>query len=318
MSSTITRASLSAILLIVATAKLCSADLFLATMSSRDVLRIDSTTGAITRTYTFPDFVPIGASIRSMAFDGRLLYMTRPSGGITNQLLRLDVVNNIWLPPQLLDTVTLSETPFAILTGLGVRQGEFGFNTLIGVSLNNPATPPSHLFRYDLFPPDFPDPFFLYPNTNFPPPPLPPGMHVQGGDVDPETGDFWVVADQTNGQGMVIGRPIMRVDDNGNILETITPDFGIPVAVRGLGFDRGSLFVAGRELLPPDMSSNKILEIDRSTGAVLNSFQLPGMGIGLPPVGGLTGGEVIPEPTAAVLAIFAMSFLANTVRTRRC
>jgi hypothetical protein len=81
-----------AVLWVLSSAAPCHADLFAVSSPVREVLRIDSTTGAVTRTYPFPDFFT-GASPASMAFDGRIVYLTRPTGFELNEMLRLDVVD---------------------------------------------------------------------------------------------------------------------------------------------------------------------------------------------------------------------------------
>jgi hypothetical protein len=300
MPSTKLRAIASAILLALAGATPCQADLFAVISPVREVLRINSTTGDVTRTYPFPDFFT-GASPASMAFDGRIVYLTRPTGFELNEVLRLDVVDGFWYPPTFVDAVVPPGTPPATLSGLGYRRGGFGLDSLLGVS-HRSATPPSHLFEYPVIPGL--DPFF---NTNIPPSSLPTGIHAHGADVDPATGDFWIAADQTTSGGLVIGHPIMRVDPDGSILETIEPDLNLPTTVRGLGFDRGAMFLAGREF--PTQTS-KIFEIDRATGAVLSTFTLPGN----VQVGAISGGEVIPEPCSSLLAIAA---LIGAVAVRR-
>ncbi|MEX2309516.1 MAG: hypothetical protein WD738_18085 [Pirellulales bacterium] len=265
------------------------ADLFAVLSTIPGILRIDSATGNVTNTYAFPDYLPPPAPSTTvgLAFDGRIVYMSRRNGGI-NELWRLDVRNNFWYPPAFLDTFTPTGPPVP-LTGLGYLRGGFGDGTLIGVSQNPPDDPPSSIFQYFVFP-GFPDPVLV--NINFPPGELPPNMAAQGADVDPATGDLWIAAEEVVGQSRT--PRLLRTSLSGAVLQTLTPALDPPTLVRGVGFDAGAMFIAGRHL--PTVSNN-IYEIDRSTGAILRSFPLPGSGI----VGALTGGSVIPEPGAAFL-----------------
>jgi hypothetical protein len=309
MSSTNIRASIGALVCVLCVTSFSRADLFAKVGNSRDVLRIDSATGNVTRTYSIPEWIPLGNSpgILGMAFDGRTLYMTRPTGGPPNELLRLDVVNNIWFPPTLLID-TFPPEANTLLTGLGFHRDEFGFGHLYAVSQNFIPPPHSSVFDYiDVL--GFPfDPFTL---NSFPPGDLPAGYRAGGADVDPETGDLWVTTIQTNPQGMVIATPVIRVNLDGSILETVEPDFDSPVQVRGLGFDAGAMFVAAREI---PTNANTVFEIDRTTGNILRTFDLPGDGA----VGALTGGDVIPEPSTAFMAMLALcGITASTPRKRK-
>jgi hypothetical protein len=163
------------------------ADLFAVSTGGDEVLRIDTASGSVRRTYPFPDFLPPGNPPNfALAFDGRILYLARGGGGFS-ELLYLDVVNHVWFPPSFVDTFSPSGPQS--LTGLGYRPDEFG-GSLIGVSRSIPLVggPPSNIFQYPAFP--FFDPFLM--NMNFPPGELPPNLVAQGADVDPVTGDLWI------------------------------------------------------------------------------------------------------------------------------
>jgi hypothetical protein len=280
----------------------CCADLFGVMGTGNEVFRIDSTTGVVTRTYPFPDFLPpFNGPSFGLAFDGRLLYLARGVGP-ASQLSILDVVDNVWLPPALVDTATTSQP----LVGLGYHRDEFGFGTLIGVSRHINSGPNSQVFQY-LAPPFF-DPFLI--NVNFPPGELPSNLAAHGADVDPATGELWIAADEVMGQ-TVVGRRIIRSDLTGAVLQTLTPNLpSLPTMIRGLGFDGGAMFIGGRQLAT---NINSIYEIDRSTGAVIRSFTLPGTGT----LNGLAGGEVIPEPGSALLAGVVLGSLATCGGLRR-
>jgi hypothetical protein len=120
-----------------------------------------------------------------------------------------------------------------------------------------------------------------------------------GLDVDPETGDIWLATRQ-QGQAAHLLR---HLDQFGNVLETQTLPFpnGSP-PVRGLGFDHGNLFVV--------TGMRNIYEIDRSNGSILGSFTLPVTGF----IGGLTGGDVVPEP--ATIGLVGICFVGLAVRRR--
>lgn len=283
----------------------CRGDLFAVMSTGRDVMRIDSATGVVTRTYTLPDyFPPPNAPAFGLAFDGRMLYLTRGAGPLS-QIWFLDVTTNVWFPPAFADTFTPSgEQP---LSGLGFRHDEFG-GSLIGVSRSFAGGPPSpsHVFQY--MPQPFFDPFLI--NTNIPPGELPANLSAHGADIDPDTGDLWIVADQLMGQ-TIVGRRLIRSDLNGTVLQTLTlPNISPPVMLRGLGFDAGAMFVGGRQFMT---NTNFVYEIDRSTGEIIRSFAIPGAGS----LNGLAGGDVIPEPSSALLAVIALSSLATKYRRRR-
>lgn len=281
----------------------CSADLFAVLSSSREVLRIDSATGDVTRKYPFPEWLAVPpSSTVGLAFDGRVLYLNaRPDGG-TEYLWQLDVVDNFWYPEEFLDTFSDVSEELVPLTGLGYLPGDPGTGILIGVSRNFGDDPPSHIFQYEIIggaPGVFP--------ISFPPGQLPAGMAADGADIDPATGDLWIgVADL--GEGNPTPR-LLRTDLAGTVLETLTPDLGPATIIRGVGFDADAMFIGVRNL--PDVT-NEIYEIDRSTGEVLRSFVLPGDGT----IGALTGGAVIPEPGGLVLATLAFCGLVVSCRRK--
>lgn len=285
------------------TASPCRGDLFAVMATGDEVLRINSATGAVTRRYPKPDYLlpPIGPSF-GMAFDGRLLYMAHGAGPMS-QLSILDVVDHIWFPPAFVDTNTGSGGPQP-LVGLGYHRDEFGLGTLIGVSRRMTGVN-SNVFQY-LVPPFF-DPLLI--NMNFPPGELPSNLAAHGANVDPVTGDLWILADEVAGQ-TIVGRRLIRSDLTGAVMQTLAlTATSSPTTLRGLGFDAGAMFVGGRQFMT---NLNIISEIDRSTGAVIRSFEIPGAGS----LNGLAGGEVIPEPSSVLLAVLAMGVVAGRRRTR--
>ena len=239
-----------------------------------------------------------------LAFDGRILYLNRNAGAF-NLLFQLDVVDEIWYPPVVMDTFFNPSGLPQPVSGLGFVPGDYGFGSLIAVSRNPIDAPPSYIFKYDIYYPGFPDPIV---NVNVPVGELPPNMDAQGADVDSATGDLWIAADELGGPSRI--PRLLRTDLTGAVLQTLTPLVDPPTIVRGLGFDGDAMFIAGRHL---PTQTNNVYEIDRTTGAILRSFALPGPGT----VGALTGGSVIPEPGAAVLAALAMVCMISRRRPSR-
>jgi hypothetical protein len=284
-------------LTILATAP-CRADLFAVLSTSPEILRIDSATGNVTHTYPFPDWLPFNPTQTvGLAFDGRVVYMNRRAFGF-EELWSLDVVNNFWHAPLFIDSFVppSGQRP---LSGLGFLPDGYGSGNLIGVSRNPPDDPPSHIFQYP-WPIGFPGPNLI--NLNFPPGELPPNMAAHGADIDPTTGDLWIAVDEHVGN-LIVGRHLLRTDLSGTVLETLTPMLDPVTLIRGVGFDAGGMFIAGRSL---PTQTNVVYEIDRVTGAVLRSFALPGSGT----LGALTGGEVLPEPGGYSLGLIAAAVLA--------
>src|SRR4051794_16745531 len=98
------------------------ADLFVDMQPQNQILRIDSSTGAVVQTYTNP-FNFSGSLSAGLTFDGQFLYMTRhnpnPSSAF-DFLFMLDAVNEAWFPPTPISTLpNPSDQPQAI-SGLGV------------------------------------------------------------------------------------------------------------------------------------------------------------------------------------------------------
>lgn len=282
----------------------CYADLFAMTTTGDRVMRIDSTTGAITRSYPLPDYFPPTPPTSGMAFDGRILYLAR-STPIHTDILFLDVVDHLWYPPVLAETYTPPNNSHS-LGGLGFRPDEFG-GSLIGVSRFTANVGPSHIFQYPIWSQPIFDPLLI--NINFPPGELPANLSAHGADIDPATGDLWITADEVSGN-MVLGRRLIRSDMTGAVLQTLIPAVPPVTMIRGLGFDEGAMFVAGRHL--PSLT-NSIFEIDQTTGAVIRSFPIPDGGL----FGALTGGEVIPEPTSALLVALALAGVISCRPLRR-
>ena len=282
----------------------CQADLFATVASRNQVLRIDSTTGAVTRTYDLPAFLPMNnAPMNGLAFDGQMLYLTRRGG--TNEfdeLWRFDVINEFWSPPAILSTFPNPSGVFQPVSGLGYRADEFG-GSLIAVTRNPADSPPSYIFQY-LAPPIFP---FDPPILLGAPGELPPDMDAMGADIDPVTGDLWVSAEEVLGSTRTTR--LLRTDLTGTVLQTLTPALPPVTLIRGVGFDGGSMFIAGRNL---PSQTNDVYEIDRTTGAVLRSFSLPVNTM----VGALAGGEVIPEPATTSLLVVATAAGFGAMRRR--
>jgi hypothetical protein len=321
MSSTTSRASLGAFAIILCSATVGRADLFATMLSGRNVLRLDSVTGDLLRTYEMPAFISGPTSFRGMGFDGRFLYLTRTLPGPIDEVWTLDVVDDVWYFPST-QLETFPSEPNSALNGLGVKRGPFGLRTLLAVGRVNsiiappPPSPQSYLFEYPFFFPGLPG---VIPNANIPPGTPPVGLDAQGADVDPATGDFWIAGDEVNSERQIIGHTIMRVALDGTVLQSVTPQVDDLIVTRGLAFDRGSLFIAGRAFGPEGLA-NRIYEIDRATGEVLNSFPLPisGQGPGMgPPVSALTGGEVVPEPSSAAMTLVGLVYLSVQGRRRR-
>ena len=281
----------------------CRADLFATVASQNQILRIDSTTGDVTRTYDLPPFLPMNnAPMAGLAFDGQTLYLSRRgAGNAFDELWRFDVVNEFWLPPTILDTFANPSGVPQFVGGLGYRVDEFG-GSLVAVTRNPADAPPSYIFQY-LAPPAFP---FDPPIPVGPPGELPPNLDAMGADIDPVTGDLWVSVEEVVGSTRTTR--LLRTDLAGTVLQTLTPALPPVTLIRGVGFDGGSMFIAGRNL---PSQTNDVYEIDRTTGAVLRSFSLPVNTM----VGALAGGEVVPEPATASLVVVAMG--AGWIGARR-
>jgi len=105
---------------------------------------------------------------------------------------------------------------------------------------------------------------------------------------------------------------LLHTDLAGNVLQTLSPGLS-PSSnlIRGLGFDNGSMFIAGRNV---STSTNFVYEIDRTSGAVLRSFALPGTTT----LAALTGGTVfVPVPEPASIVTIAIGLTGLWGRRRR-
>jgi hypothetical protein len=283
------------------------ADLFALINTTNEILRIDSASGAVTQTIPAPEFFPSTGGLNSgMAFDGRVLYVSR-SVSFTDLLFMYDVVDSFWYPqPVFLPTMQNPAFPPQPVSGLGIMPDGFGGGNLFAVSANPAGDPPSYLYQLHTYGPWFDvvgpvaDPIGLAPNLN-----------ANGADVDSATGEVWISAGE-------LGVPspnlrLLHIDLAGNVLATLSPDLGAPNLIRGLGFNNGSMFVAGRN---PVAMANYVYEINRSTGEVIRSFTLPVAS----PVAALTGGAVfnpVPEPGSLVLVAIGC-VLAQRRRPKRC
>ena len=287
----------------------CYADLFAYFAPQDQILRIDSASGSVTQTYDIPDFFGTTApSTSGMTFDGQVLYLTRHLGS-NDFLLRYDVTFDFWYPPGLvfLPTIPNPTGQQPSISGLGIVPDGFGGGNLIAVTRNPSDAPPSYIFQYQLLPFGF-DPVF--PNGDNPGA-LPPTMDAQGADFDIATGELWITATEVGGSGIAVR--LLHTDLAGNVLQTLSPTLGSsPFLVRGLAFDNGSMFVTGRSLPMP--STNLVYEIDRTSGAVLRSFSLPGS---IAPAA-LAGGTVfVPVPESGSFVLMAIGIAGLFGRRRR-
>jgi hypothetical protein len=276
----------------------CYADLFAYFAPQDQILRIDSASGSVTQTYDIPDFLPSGSSTSGLAFDGQVLYLTRHLGS-NDFLLRYDVTYDIWYPgPAFLPTLPNPSGVQQPISGLGIVPDGFGGGNLIAVTRNPADAPPSYIFQYEVLPFQFD---LVLPDGNNPVGSLPPTMDAQGADFDTATGELWITADEVVGTTHTLR--LLHTDLAGNVLQTLSPGLSAPGLIRGLAFDNGSMFITGRNL--PTMT-NFVYEIDRTSGAVLRSFSLPGT---VAPAA-LTGGTVfnpVPEPGSIVLMAIGLA-----------
>jgi hypothetical protein len=261
----------------------CRADLFAFSPQANQIHRIDSDSGQLLQTYDVP-LGPTGGTLRSgLAFDGRTLYLSRSIATPLVDIMRFDVIDELWLDPApvFLDPVP----PIDGLAGLGFsRQPDR--QALVGVNWGGPQSGfPLQLIEFEVFD-SIPSP---YGNVL---PPFAPliGEVGLGLDVDPATDDIWLVTRQPP----TATHFLHHLDRSGNLLETLTLPFTTPTPiVRGVGFDDGRLFIAD--------AIRNIYEIDRTNGNVIHSFTLPVTGI----IGALTGGFVLPEPATMFPALLA-------------
>ena len=279
----------------------CWGDLFALLTGDGGIVRMDSTTGAVIDTYSMlepPSATPI-LSNAGLAFDGRRLYVSRRFNTNTEEVWSFELATETWAPVGILDTVSIGSNGPHQLSGLGYTPGLFGEGSLLSVTRRVPNTRPSYLVENPLGPP-FDYMLQLAPVVEFPA-----DIDTHGVDFEPATGEIWIAAEEVD--GMTRTPILLQSDRSGNILASVSPAIALPVIPRGLAFDSGDLFVAVRNL--PSIA-DEVYEIDRNTGAVLNTFLIPGSGT----VAALTGGTVVPEPATVVLC--AMSVLPGVSRRR--
>ena len=269
----------------------CHADLF-ALFTTGNIARINSTTGAVIDTYP-----GIGnASINSgLTFDGQRLYLNRRSNSVWEEIWAFEIATETWMPYGSLDTFNIDPVGPNFLSGLGYAAGPFGEGSLVTVSRRQ-TDHPSYITEFLFFPP------FGGPLLGLPSAPLPPDIDALGADYDPATDEFWISAERVE---MSSRTPVLlRADLTGNIEQELLPSLVTTAMPRGLAFDDGGMFIGVRYL--PTMM-NEIRKIDRSTGAVLESFLLTGDGI----IAALAGGVVIPEPATRLLCAIAILLGVN-------
>src|SRR4051812_1058575 len=274
------------------------ADLFVDMQPQNQIWRIDSSTGSVLQTYVNP-FRGSTSVTAGLTFDGQSLYMTRHNpNAFFDELLTLDAVNDMWMPPQFISTLPNPSGQPQAISGLGMMGDAFGLQTLVAVTRNPAGEPPSFILQYQMFPPFF-EPFVQDPLS--PAGLLPPTMDAQGADIDRATGELWITASEITGTGRFTR--LLHTDFDGNILQTLTPPLASPTTIRGLAFDDGAMFIAGRDV---PTTTNSVYKIDRTSGQILQSFSLGTTGN----VAGLAGGSLVPEPTIvsiAAVGIFLMS-----------
>jgi hypothetical protein len=283
----------------------CPADLFAYLAPQDQILRIDSASGNVTQTYDIPDFLPAGSTTSGMTFDGRVLYLTRHLGS-SDFLLQYDVTLDVWNPgPIFLPTFFNPSGQQQPISGLGIVPDEFGVGHLIAVTRNPADAPPSYIFQYQVIP-GLPD--VILDGIN-PAGELPPTMDAQGADFDIATNELWVTADEVVGTTHTLR--LLHTDVAGNVLQTLSPALGPAGLIRGLAFDNGLMFITGRDL---PTQTNLVYEIDRTSGAVVRSFALPGN----PTPSALAGGTVfVPVPEPGSLVLGAGAFIGIALRRPR-
>jgi hypothetical protein len=290
-----------ALALFVLTTELCRADLFAVMTSGSELLRLDSASGAVIDTYPYDPLMFPPMSINSgLAFDGRRVYMNRRRAPDREEVWALELASRTWYPLGYLDTLLVDPTGVARFSGLAYVPDSFGQEGLAAVSVRS-FDIPSHLAIYPAFPIFSPfEPIF--PSLAAP---LPPDFDADGLDYDPTMNELWIAGEHV--EGMTRTPMLLQTDLAGSAIQTLSPFLGDATIPRGLAFDDGRMFVAARHL--PTMT-NEVHEIDRANGAVLNSFVIPGDGM----IAALTGGTVIPEPTAVTL--FAVLLVFTAARRR--
>jgi hypothetical protein len=287
------------------------ADLFAVAASNNQILRLNSATLEVTHTYDNPDGPIGGSSTMGVAFDGRILSWTRGfGGGIVQELHQFDVVNETWAPPfQMFDIIA----PYQI-AGLATLGPDSGGDVLgiatapLGLQL------PSMFYR--ISPPGFAIPLGE----------LPVNYNPVGLDIDPVTGETWVVARNLDVTPLTF--ELLRVHVPGaqptlaalseatvetpqpvtagpTIEQAIRLAFAPGAPVRGLAFENGGMYVVA--------ANRTLAEVNPTDGTILRSLVFPGPNT----IGGLAGGTVVPEPSAAILLALAAAAVVRRHRRSR-
>jgi hypothetical protein len=289
----------------------CRADLFALSTGMEILHRIDADTLTITQSYVEPSaFPPPSPPFSGLAFDGRILSWTSDLSGFS-ELHQFDAFTEQPLPPVPLFEILPPNT----IAGLGaLGPGLPGLSgPLLGVTRPRLALPepmPATIYHIDPF------------GAAYPLGDLPPEYTATGLDIDPATGEIWISARNINEPMAQLlnvsvfdplqSAPAIRDDDEFAAAAAAAPSIIInsvltvplpPLSIRGVGFDEGRMYVLA--------AVRMLHEIDRTTGQILRSGPLPIDGI----FAGLTGGTLVPEPTAWGLA--ATTLVALLVRRRR-
>lgn len=291
---------------VVCCASPCNADLFATLARDGMLLRIDTNTGDVLRHYSSPPDPDFTSSPAGVAYDGDLVYVGRSTPDGLARVWPFDPVEKDWLPSLELDPITVHGGTIARLDGMGVYTDGDGLRHLLAVSRSPQEIPTSTFFDYDLS---------LAPGMlhwSAAPVELPIDFVALGMDVDPATGEIWVSGGLTPS---VLGNPaLIRVDPFGAEIDRLLLPELAGATLRGLAFDDGRMFVGIRNAVA---SANQIVEVDRNSGEILNTFTLPSEFEGI--LTGLTGGAVVPEPATWAIAFTAIAGLwvrASSVRSR--
>jgi hypothetical protein len=285
----------------------CRADLFTVDSPSGDILRIDSTTLAVTKTYANLSG-PVGAALfTGLAFDGRVLTCTRNVNLSAQEVVQFDLLTEQWLPPIEVHNVL----PPEVISGLGALRPEIGGGLLAITTTPGSINLPAMFYRIDPS------------GEALPLGELPVEYQALGLDVDPLTNEIWVAArhkvenrldllqisiPQLLSSSAIVADPLdepQQVIVGPSLVKVLSPAFPRNSPPRGVGFDHGHMFVA--TILGP------LYEVDRTTGELLRTLELSITGA----VGGLTGGNVVPEPSAAMATAVAAVLLAPRKRRIR-
>jgi hypothetical protein len=279
----------------------CKADLFALMTSNGGIVRLDSASGAVIDTYPIDPFItlPGAPTVDSgLAFDGRHLYVDIPITPGFEEVWMFELATETWHPLAMLETFLIDPPSVERISGLGYMTGTFGEPTLVAVTRRE-SSEPAHIVQYLLTTPFSPTVPLL------PAGELPGDIDPLGVDVDSSTGEIWISAEQV--QGTTRTAVLLRAELDGTILETLTPALGLAVVPRGMAFDNGQMFVGARNL--PNVS-NEVYAIDSTTGAILNTFVVPGNGT----LAALTGGTVVPEPTTGALCLVIAGLMGSRIR----